>query len=158
MSWHTARHSWINCCHGPSTYRSQSSFINQTKTKRINRLKALERLIQKSDDLLLCRIIKHWLSASEFRSWTLWIYNGVAVLRGILQDNYYNHFFLFSEALWLLLQSTETLHDIDEAETLLNMFCQKFAAYYGMCINMIIAIQSLNESHKFVSRWTLLCS
>ena len=44
---------------------------------------------------------------------------------------YYQHFILFSEALWLLSQSAPTLDDITMAEKMLQHFCFKFAAYYG---------------------------
>ena len=74
----------------------------------------------------------HFTLASEFRSWTL--FYGVSVLKGILQISYYEHFLLFSEALWLLLQSTVTHTDLRRAERLLQIFCFKFGSYYGECL------------------------
>ena len=44
------------------------------------------------------------------------------------------HYTLFSEALWLLLQSTVPLEDIEKAELLLQEFCLKFSALYGMYV------------------------
>ena len=52
-------------------------------------------------------------------------------MRGILSDDYFQHHILFSEALWLLLQSSVSLEDITKAERLLQHFCLKFAAFYG---------------------------
>lgn len=69
-------------------------------------------------------------TASEYRSWTL--FYSVPVLKGVLDDKYLQHFAKFCEALWLLLQSTPTLEDVDEAEILLQSFCASFADYYGI--------------------------
>ena len=69
------------------------------------------------------------IAASEYRSWTL--FYGIPVLRGILRNDYYKHFILFSEALWLLLQTAPSLEDVTTAERLLQQFCFKFSAYYG---------------------------
>ena len=70
------------------------------------------------------------LLASEYRSWTL--FYAIPILRGIHSDDYLQHYILFSEALWLLLQSSVEFEDITKAEKLLQHFCFKFAAYYGM--------------------------
>jgi len=53
------------------------------------------------------------------------------VLSGILEADFYNHFALFSEALWLLLQSTVSHEDIEKAELLIQEFCSKFSILYG---------------------------
>ena len=68
--------------------------------------------------------------ASEYRSWTL--FYAVPVLQGILNEEYLQHFILYSEALWLLLQSTVSMDDINTAERLLQHFCFKFSVFYGM--------------------------
>ena len=68
-------------------------------------------------------------TASEYRSWAL--FYALPILKGVLDEDYLNHFALFSESLWLLLQSSPTLVDISKAEKLLHHFCYKFAAYYG---------------------------
>lgn len=73
------------------------------------------------------------LTASEFRSWTL--YYGLPVLKGILHTDYLNHFALFSEGLWILLQTSPSVHDVSKAEELLQQFCFKYATYYGRCMN-----------------------
>ncbi len=54
---------------------------------------------------------------------------------------YYEHYILYLEAMWLLLQSTPTFQDINKAETLLQHFCFKFATYYGKtmaCMHAVI--------------------
>ncbi len=70
--------------------------------------------------------------ASEYRSWAL--FYALPVLKGVLDIHYWNHFALFSEALWLLLQSSPTLDDISKAERLLQHFCFMFSTYYGLFI------------------------
>lgn len=67
--------------------------------------------------------------ASEHRSWTL-LYS-VPILDGILHNDYLEHYKLFVRALWLLLQQSITLADVDKAEELLQQFSSKFASYYG---------------------------
>ena len=52
-------------------------------------------------------------------------------MRGILDGKYLQHYLLFSEALWLLLQSSISLEDITKSELLLQHFCFKFSAFYG---------------------------
>ena len=74
-------------------------------------------------------------AASEYRSWTL--FYAIPVLRGVLSDKYFQHFVLFSEALWLLLQSAPSLEDVAMAERLLQHFCMKFAAYYGKVLQVL---------------------
>ena len=66
--------------------------------------------------------------ASEYRSWLL--YYSVPVLRHIL-ENYFQHYLLLVEAVWLLLQSSISEADLLHAEQLLQHFCYKFSAYYG---------------------------
>lgn len=86
----------------------------------------------------LSKVIYTWLYsyyiASEYRAWTL--FYALPVLSGILEADYFQHFVLFSEALWLLLQSTVPLEDIEKAELLLQKFCSKFSALYGMYISI----------------------
>ena len=71
----------------------------------------------------------HWTIASEYRAWTL--FYALPVLGGILEDNFFQHYSLFSEALWLLLQSKVTFEDVDKAEALIQQFCLGFSALYG---------------------------
>ena len=82
----------------------------------------------------LPQLICYVLLASEFRSWAL--FYAVPVLNGILNDDYLHHYILFSEALWLLLQSSISQTDIDAANTYLQKFCADFAVYYGIKTHM----------------------
>ena len=83
----------------------------------------------------LCESMTAWLSiASEYRAWTFFYV--LPVLCGILEVNYFQHYMLFSEALWLLLQSTVPLEDIERAELLLQEFCLNFSALYSTYVAM----------------------
>lgn len=59
------------------------------------------------------------------------MFYAIPVLKEILRDDYFQHFVLYSEALWLLLQSAPSLENVTTAERLLQHFCLKFGAYYG---------------------------
>lgn len=48
-----------------------------------------------------------------------------------LNQKYYDQLCQFSEALWILLQSSITPNDIALAETLLEQFCSEFTLCYG---------------------------
>ena len=74
-------------------------------------------------------LIMHMHTASEYRSWTL-LY-AVPVLQGILDEDTFNHFSKFVEALWLLLQSSITPNDLERAEKLFKSFCSGFSGLYG---------------------------
>lgn len=67
--------------------------------------------------------------ASEYRAWIL--FYALPVLSGILEADYYQHFALVAVALWLLLQSTVSLEDIDKAESLIQEICSQFSVLYG---------------------------
>ena len=83
-------------------------------------------------------LLFHLYTASEYRSWAL--FYGLPVLKGVLDKDYLNHFALFSEALWLLLQSSPTFVDISKAEKLLQHFCFKFSVYYGTYMYMLLIL------------------
>lgn len=71
---------------------------------------------------------KYW-KANELRAF-LFFY-GAMVLRGILPDVYYEHFMLFSEAIFTLCLTNVTLFQIAHAERLLLHFCIKFGKLYS---------------------------
>ena len=72
--------------------------------------------------------LKYW-KASEFRSWLL--YFSLPVLRGLQKEDYFQHYLLFVNAIFILLQDSIALTDISKAEALLTHFCCVFAALYG---------------------------
>ena len=78
-------------------------------------------------------------AASEYRSWML--YYGFPAMQGILPHSFVEHFMLFSEAIWILLQTSPSSSQIDKAEELLDQFCSQFEALYGKnyfkCYNAI---------------------
>jgi hypothetical protein len=86
--------------------------------------------------------MKHWkgaalliysiyvmFTASEYRSWVL--FYGVGLLKDFLHSDYYQHFLYFSNALWLMLQTSVTFEDVLLAEELLHNFCKEFGVLYG---------------------------
>lgn len=44
---------------------------------------------------------------------------------------YFEHYILFAEAIWLLLQAAPITIDINRAEKMLHHLCFKFPAYYS---------------------------
>jgi len=71
---------------------------------------------------------KYW-KANELRAF-LFFY-GAMVLRGILPDVYYEHFMLFSEAIFTLCLTNVTQSQITHAERLLMHFCVTFSNLYS---------------------------
>lgn len=67
--------------------------------------------------------------ASEFRSF-LFFY-GIPCLWNILPDEYFQHFILLVEAIWLLDQSSVSPHCLQKAQNLLRHFCLRIEALYG---------------------------
>lgn len=70
----------------------------------------------------------HW-KASEFRSF-LFFY-GVPCLWNILPDEYFQHFLLLVEAIWLLDQGSISPHCLQRAGNMLRHFCLRVEALYG---------------------------
>lgn len=71
---------------------------------------------------------KYW-KANELRAY-LFFY-GAMTLRGILPDVYYEHFMLFSEAIFTLCLTNVTQSQIVHAERMLIHFCLKFSKLYS---------------------------
>ncbi|XP_028408833.1 uncharacterized protein LOC114531425 [Dendronephthya gigantea] len=72
--------------------------------------------------------VKYW-KASELRSFLL--YYGLPVLYGILPDNYFNHYALFVQALYILLKDSISDAELNEAERLIYNFCKSFSLLYA---------------------------
>lgn len=70
----------------------------------------------------------HW-KASEFRSF-LFFY-GIPCLWNILPDEYFQHFILLVEAIWLLDQISVSPECLQKAHNLLQHFCLRIEALYG---------------------------
>ena len=71
---------------------------------------------------------KYW-KANELRAF-LFFYGAIA-LRGILPDVYYEHFMLFSEAIFTLCLASVTQSQVEHAERLLMHFYLKFPKLYS---------------------------
>lgn len=75
----------------------------------------------------------HWKS-TEFRQFIL--YHGPLVLRGIVNPNFYEHFLLFHVAISLLLKSSVSVDDANDARRLLQKFVKTSKTYYGSTFNV----------------------
>ena len=71
--------------------------------------------------------LKYW-KANELRSFLL--YNGLPVLYGLLQDQYFEHYFYFVRAVYLLLLDSISEEQLTVAEQLLQQFCCKCSKLY----------------------------
>lgn len=71
--------------------------------------------------------LKYW-KANELRSFLL--YYGLPVLYGLLPDKYFEHYFYFVRAIYLLLQDTISEAQLTTAEQLLQQFCRTFSNLY----------------------------
>ena len=71
--------------------------------------------------------LKYW-KASELRSFLL--FYGLPTLYGLLPDNYFSHYTLFVNAIFILLQESITEADLLEADRLLDSFCKSFSNLY----------------------------
>ena len=71
--------------------------------------------------------LKYW-KANELPSFLL--YYGLPVLYGLLPDKYFEHYFYFVRAIYLLLQDTISEAQLTTAEQLLQQFCRTFLNLY----------------------------
>ncbi|XP_060564666.1 uncharacterized protein LOC132723884 [Ruditapes philippinarum] len=72
--------------------------------------------------------LKHW-KASEYRSFLL--FHSICCLQDMLPQDYYLHYLLFVESIYLLLQSSISRSDISRAQLLLAKFCAQMDYLYG---------------------------
>ena len=70
----------------------------------------------------------HW-KASEFRSFLF--YYGLPCLYGILEDEYFQHFLLLVESIWLMNRSSISIKDLKKSKALLLHFCMQVEGLYG---------------------------
>ena len=71
--------------------------------------------------------LKYW-KARELRSFLL--YYGLPTLYGLLPDNYFAHYTLFVQAIYILLQDSISEADLQDADRLLDGFCKSFSTLY----------------------------
>ncbi|XP_070537248.1 uncharacterized protein [Ptychodera flava] len=100
---------------------------------------------------------KYW-KASEVRSFLL--YYGLAVLFGILPDTYYQHFALLSEAIFILIQESISVEQLELTDNLLQHFCLLFAGLYGeryMTHNVHSLLHLTEDVKQLGPVWTHSC-
>ena len=76
-----------------------------------------------------------YLKASELRSFLL--FYGPVILKGKLPSPYYEHFFMLSEAIHLLLPPEITVQHLQQASALLAIFCANTKLLYGAHYELI---------------------
>ncbi len=73
-------------------------------------------------------VLEHW-KAVELRTFLL--YSGPMVLKGVLDDEKYEHFMYFHAAIRILCSPSLTTEQIQYADTLLQYFVDQFGTIYG---------------------------
>ncbi|KAJ1532215.1 hypothetical protein ONE63_000835 [Megalurothrips usitatus] len=73
--------------------------------------------------------LKHW-KASEYKLWMM--YYSVPVLKGIMNEEYLDHYVKLVSAIFLLSKDSISLDDVLAAKTLLHSFVRDFARLYGI--------------------------
>ena len=68
--------------------------------------------------------------ASEWRNWLL--FYSLFVLHGVLPQDYYNHFLLLVESIYILLSESISHADLDRAENQLHVFLSDFSTIYAV--------------------------
>lgn len=79
--------------------------------------------------VLLMALFVTFLAAHELQAWLL--HYSPAVLHHILPEEYYQHYLLLVEGVYLLLKDTVKEGDIKQSSRLLKHYCILFPSYYG---------------------------
>ena len=96
--------------------------------------------------------------ASEYRTWLL--YYSLPVMRGILQQLYFDHFMLLVCAVFILVKSSISKRDLEEARQLLEHFCLRAETLYDVRIHTYNLHQLLHLTDCVVSNgplWSCSC-
>ena len=80
------------------------------------------------DNKMVC-LLKYIIIAYELRAWLL--HYSPVVLKGVLMEEYYQHYLLLIEGIYLLLKDVVRKDDITQSIRLLNHYCYIFPALYG---------------------------
>ena len=87
--------------------------------------------------------------ASELRSFLL--FYGSVIIKGTLPSPYYEHFFMLSEAIYLLLPPEITEQHLQQASALLTIFCANIKLLYGAryelanCHRLLHLVESVRQ-------------
>lgn len=99
--------------------------------------------------------LAHW-KASEFRSFLL--FYSLPCLWQILPEEYFQHFLLLVEAIWLLDQSSIPVKSIERAGLLLRHFCLRVEALYDSHYQTFNCLLHLEECvHNLGPLWSFSC-
>ena len=91
-----------------------------------------------------------YAKANELRS--LLLYYSLIVVAPFLKENYYQHWILFVEAIYILLQESISETDLDAAEAMLRMFVRDIGKLYGDD-QYTYNIHQLTHMVLYVRRW-----
>ena len=114
---------WTN-----ATFKKESWYIGQyiklinSRILRIKPPNIITRLPHAIDDLA------NW-KASQYRSFLL--FYSLPCLVGVLKNNYLLHYLNLVNAIYILLQKSITVDELQTAESRLNKFCIKYSMLYG---------------------------
>ena len=100
---------------------------------------------------------KH-LKASELRTFLL--FYSVPCLYGLLPEEYFQHFLLLIESVYLLLQDSISLNDLNKATKMLKHFCIKVTSLYGPryeTYNVHCLLHLTKRVHDLGPLWTHSC-
>lgn len=101
--------------------------------------------------------LKYW-KASELRSWLL--FYAPVILLGILPKEHYEHFLLFSNAIFLLLKNSISDSDITRAENFLEHFVSRFPDLYEdrcMTLNLHLLLHLPANVRNLGPLWAYSC-
>lgn len=101
--------------------------------------------------------LKYW-KASELRSWLL--FYAPVILLGILPKEHYEHFLLFSNAIFLLLKDSISDSDITRAENFLEHFVSRFPDLYEdrcMTLNLHLLLHLPGNVRNLGPLWAYSC-
>ena len=101
---------------------------------------------------------RKYFKASELRLFLL--FYGPAVLYNNLPKQYYEHFRLLSEAIFILLLESISERQIEHAERLLLHFCILFVGYYGLrfqTANFHLLVHLADDVRSLGPLWTHSC-
>ncbi|XP_038062405.1 uncharacterized protein LOC119732884 [Patiria miniata] len=99
-----------------------------------------------------------YLKASQWKHWLL--YFAPAVLYGILLPEYYSNFLLLSEAVFLLLQDSVSLEDVNRSRLMLARFVAIFPTMYTeakMTLNVHQLLHLPDQVLNLGPMWSVSC-
>jgi hypothetical protein len=93
---------------------------------------------------------RHYWKGSDWRNWAF--YYGPLALRDILPARYYNHFLLYSQAIYTLSKKEIKFCEVRQAIEQLEKFVEDFQRLYGI-MNMTFNVHQLLHLGQCVYQW-----